>query len=96
MLELLLLAQAVGPGYIPVPGVYQRPTAFICVNDSGSFVHLRSAPSTSAKSLAKLYQGNIVTPVRSVPVNGMYWTAVQTYGGRTGWVRDDYICVAAD
>jgi hypothetical protein len=97
MLELLslpiILAQSVGPGYVGRPTVYAP--YYICLNDPRSYVNLRSGPSTQARKLGKLYQGNTVDILSrgEGQHDGMWWAYVRTPNGGTGFVRDDYVCV---
>lgn len=84
-------AQAqVGPGYIPAPYSY---TYYICLNDPGSFVHIRSSPSRHASSMGRLGFGTIVPfNSRVIANDGMYWAKIN-YFGMNAYVRDDYVCV---
>lgn len=96
LLSTTLLSQSVGPGYVG------RPSApfYVCLNKPGpnSYVNVRSAPTTRAKSINRLYHG---TPLylndrRPGPDDGMWWAKVTTIKGQVGFVRDDYVCVNSD
>ena len=91
LLSSVLLAQRVGPGYVGIPSA----PYYICLNDPGSYVNLRSRPTTRGKKLGKLRQG---TPVNIIvrgpgPDDGMWWSYIRTTSGGSGYVRDDYVCV---
>lgn len=80
----------VGPGYIPAPAYYEY---YVCLNDPGSFVHVRSAPSKNASSMGRLGFGTRVAFFRRfVASDGMYWAQIN-YFGVSAYVRDDYICI---
>jgi hypothetical protein len=102
MLELLLglnvIAQAVGPGYVGLPG-YQSPPwpHYVCLNDtrSSSYVNLRSRPTTRAQSRGRINHGASTQIVNRVVGNddGMWWAEIVLPNGQSGYVRDDYVCV---
>lgn len=57
----------------------------LCVS-AAETLNLRVAPSTSADGLGVLYHGDRVVRIGAVPG----WYKVQA-GGRTGWVKAEYI-----
>jgi hypothetical protein len=92
MLDLLasalILAQAVGPGYVPPPTSF-----YVCLNDRRSYLNLRSAPTTRSRSIGKLSYGeSLVVLDRFVSNDGLYWAKIRTSRG-VGYVRDDYVCI---
>jgi hypothetical protein len=91
LLSATLIAQRVGPGYVGLP---QAPF-YICLNDPGSFVNLRSSATTNSRSMGRLHQGTPVNILNRLtgPHDGMWWSYVRLPNGGTGYVRDDYVCV---
>lgn len=80
----------VGPGYIPAPTSY---VYYVCLNDPGSFVYVRSEPSRYSSPIGRLEFGTSVNVIRRfVASDGMYWVQIN-YFGVIAYVRDDYICV---
>ena len=96
MLQLLaslaLLAQSVGPGYVPPP--VNTPPYYICLNDPGTSVNLRSGPGTGHRKINTLRQsdGAWILDQSISPQDGMRWDKIRTNTNKIGWVRDDYVC----
>lgn len=76
------------------PGNGSTATAgYRYVVTASRYVNLRSAPSTSASVVAQVPAGEIVTEQMSVVgSDGKVWRFV-SYGGKTGYMRYDYLTV---
>lgn len=59
--------------------------------NEGSKLYVREEPSTSAKVVDKLYNGDVVTILGSTDADGRRWYNVVTVGGITGWSTAQYI-----
>ncbi|OKH52478.1 ligand-binding protein SH3 [Calothrix sp. HK-06] len=81
------IAQQVGPG---VGGGYE---AYVCTNDVGGRLSLRSGPGQGNRVLTQIPAGNGIRVLESTQGrDGFTWMKV-SYGRRVGWVRSDFVCV---
>ena len=98
ILATILLVQSVGPGYDPDSTNRYAPSPLItCTNNKGSnaYVNLRTGAGENHSVIAKLPRKHGIEGMtsRKVAKDGFLWSKVVTVDGRTGWIRDDYICV---
>ncbi|BAY10350.1 SH3 domain-containing protein [Calothrix sp. NIES-2098] len=72
--------------------ISQNYAAYVCTNDVGGTLTLRTGPGTDYRSIRQIPAGRNLTVIDSTTSSdGFEWLKV-VYRNRQGWVRSDYVC----
>ncbi|MBD2357478.1 SH3 domain-containing protein [Tolypothrix sp. FACHB-123] len=82
-------AQEVRSGSVRIS---QNYVAYVCTNDVGGTLTLRTGPGTNYKKIRQIPAGNKITVIGyTTGSDGFEWFRVN-FRKKEGWVRSDYVC----
>jgi uncharacterized protein YraI len=89
----LILSSAALPASAQVgPGVGRGYSAYVCTNDTGGRLTMRSNPGQENSRITEIPAGQDIRVTDSIQKNdGFEWFKV-SYQDKVGWVRSDYVC----
>ncbi len=89
----LILSSAALPASAEVgPGVGGGYSAYVCTNDTGGRLTVRSSPGQRNRRITQIPAGHDIRVLDNIQGNdGFQWYKV-SYKGKLGWVRSDYVC----